>query len=251
MAEPLEVPPDMEKPMFAFFAQGRDLKFSRKGLSISGGPGAHSGMGIGVKKGCAMVAASLDNVDGTDPWSVSRAEVTLRKKMVDSWQRMRKEIPGYENSTLMAGSYDLGVREPRLLDGEYQITLAEMLKGTRHKDAVFQTAMPTDAHLPGENWSEDMPDDTFDVPYRILVPQKVDNLLVAGRCTSMDHPALAALRKVPLCIAMGEAAGTAAALSVKLGVAPRKLDVATLQRQLLKQGVLLSDQLTKAVTSKG
>jgi hypothetical protein len=67
----------------------------------------------------------------------------------------------------------------------------------------------------------------------------------------MDHPALAALRKVPLCIAMGEAAGTAAALSVKLGVAPRKLDVPTLQRQLLKQGVLLSDQLTKAVTSKG
>ena len=151
----------------------------------------------------------------------------------------------------MAGSYDLGVRETRLLDGEYQITLAEMLKGTRHKDAVFQTAMPTDAHLPGEYWSEDMPDDTFDVPYRILMPQKIDNLLVAGRCTSMDHPALAALRKVPLCIAMGEAAGTAAALSVKLGVAPRKLDVATLQRQLLKQGVLLRDQLTKAVTSKG
>jgi len=143
----------------------------------------------------------------------------------------------------------LGVRETRLIDGEYRITLAEMLRGTRHADAIFQTVMPTDAHLPKAEWSEDMADDTYDVPYRILVPRKIDNLLVAGRCTSMDHPALGALRKVPLCIAMGEAAGAAAALSIKAGVSPRKLDVPSLQRQLLAQGVLLSDELTRKLTT--
>ena len=80
------------------------------------------------------------------------------------------------------------------------------------------------------------------------MPKTVDNLLVAGRCISMDHDALAALRKVPLCIAMGEAAGTAAALCARTGAAPRKLDISLLQKQLLSQGVLLNDSLTDELT---
>jgi hypothetical protein len=83
-------------------------------------------------------------------------------------------------------------------------------------------------------------DSPFDIPYRCLVPQKIDNLLVAGRAASADQLALGALRGEPCCMSLGEAAGTAAALSVKLGVTPRNLDIKLLQSKLLNQGVLLS-----------
>jgi len=245
VCEPLEVPEGLEKPLFAFEVKGSELEISRNGLSLKGGPGSHShAMGIGIKKNTAGVHASVDNVDGTNPWEISKAEVNIRHKITAQWRRMKKEVVGYEECVLLAGSYDLGVLETRLIEGEYTITLEEMLKGTRHADAVFQTAMPTDAHLPKEYWSEDMCEDTYDLPFRTLLPKKVDGLLVAGRCISMDHPSVAALRKIPLCIAMGEAAGTAAALCARLGVTTHQLDIPTLQRQLLKNGVLLSDELT-------
>ncbi len=89
--------------------------------------------------------------------------------------------------------------------------------------------------------------DTYDIPYRALVPLKVENLLVAGRCISMDHRALAGLRKIPVCMAEGQAAGAAAALCARTGATPRGLDVKELQRELLRQDVVLRDDLVAAL----
>ena len=75
------------------------------------------------------------------------------------------------------------------------------------------------------------------VPYRSLVPQNVENLLVAGRCMSAQQDAMVQLRLIPVCLASGQAAGTAAALALKGGVTPRKLDAAQVQRTLKTQGV--------------
>jgi hypothetical protein len=83
------------------------------------------------------------------------------------------------------------------------------------------------------------PGTSYDVPYRSLVPKKIDNLLVAGRCFSGTHEALASARPMPSCMAMGEAAGTAAALCADQGVAPRELDAGLLRKTLIAQGVSL------------
>jgi hypothetical protein len=88
-------------------------------------------------------------------------------------------------------------------------------------------------------------DKPFDIPYRILLPRKIENLLVAGRASSADQLANGALRGEPCCMSLGEAAGAAAALSVRLGVTPRALDVKLLQKKLLEQGVLLSFEADK------
>jgi hypothetical protein len=162
---------------------------------------------------------------------------------VQSYFRMRKERPGYENCWLMPGSLDLGVRESRRIKGEYTITERDMMEGRKFDDAIAQTQTPLDMHLQGNAWEEDLPNRAYDVPYRAMVPLRVDNLLVAGRSISMDHRALSGLRKIPVCMSEGQAAGVAAALCAKTGVTPRKLDVKQLQRELLKQDVVLRDDL--------
>ena len=82
-------------------------------------------------------------------------------------------------------------------------------------------------------------DDAYDIPYRVLVPEKIGGLLVAGRCSSMNHEAMAATRVMSTCMALGEAAGTAARLAQDAGVAVADVDVKALQEELLKNDVFL------------
>ena len=81
----------------------------------------------------------------------------------------------------------------------------------------------------------------YQIPYRILLPKKMENLLVAGRCASCDHEALGSLRVMPQCGVMGEAAGTAAAMSIQENIAPRKLSIPSLQAQLRKQHCIIDE----------
>jgi hypothetical protein len=117
-----------------------------------------------------------------------------------------------------------------------------MGQGKRFDDAVCKGASFGTIHTPD---GRDVipinlePGTLYDIPYRCLVPKKVDNLLVAGRCISVTHEALGSVRVSAVCMAVGQAAGTAAALAVKNKVTPRKLDVKQLQKVLIEQGVLL------------
>ena len=181
-------------------------------------------------------------VDGTDPAELTKAEVEGRKQALEYARFLREQIPGSEQSYLMNFSTQIGIRETRRIWGEYRLTREDVLSARKFEDAVAQCGAPIEDHQPGSStrW-EYVPDGgTYDLPYRALLPRNVSNLLVAGRCLSADHDAHASVRSMGQCMAMGQASGTAAALSAKAQTSPRDLNIKTLQNRLRADGALFS-----------
>lgn len=170
-----------------------------------------------------------------DAKELTSAVVELRKQAMEIMNFLKKKVPGFEEAYL-AEVYDLGVRDSRRIIGDYILTAEDVGGGMKFNDVVAQGAYPPDIHkgygLVEETTSED--NILYQIPYRCLLPENVDCLLVAGRCISATFEAQAAIRGMGPCMATGQAAGTAAALAVKRGLYPRKLDVQELQ-DLLKR----------------
>lgn len=177
-----------------------------------------------IAKGQVVVWSGCIRADGTDVEDLTRAEVELRKRVLSEVEFLRKHVPGFENAHLAMTAPYIGVRETRRIVGEYILKEDGFRKVFR--DAVAYQAYSAE------------PNRTYGIPYRCLLPKRVDNLLVAGRCFSATHVVQNKLREIPACMAMGQAAGTAAALSVRLGVKPKRLDVELLQETLMEQGGL-------------
>ena len=152
-------------------------------------------------------------------------------------------MPGFEGCYFTKTAPFLGIRETRRIVGHYMMTQEDVL-GCRHfEDAIAVASYPIDIHRPGDEgctliWCGDC----YDIPYRSLVPQKVKNLLVAGRCISTTHEAMGAIRVMATCMAMGEAAGRAAKLALRSGVGVDAIDVAQLQAELRARGAYLRER---------
>ena len=191
----------------------------------------------------------IGGVDGTRSEDLTRAEVEGRRQAMALMRFFRKYIPGFEGAYLLQTATQVGVRETRRIIGEYVFSAEDIEAGKKFPDAVLRSAYPADIHPPmGKGYSVDddvkppaapPPGDWYEVPYRCLVPQDIDNLLVAGRCISATHEGQSAVRIMPNCMALGQAAGTAAALCVQKSVAPRSLDTALLRKRLLAQGAII------------
>jgi hypothetical protein len=173
----------------------------------------------------------LPGLDGLNVEDLTWVGVNGRKKMLITHEFFKKHVPGFEKSFIMDTASQVGVRATRRLIGEYILTEGDMQAGTLHEDTV--------AIIPARQWALSIRSPLVYIPYRSLVPQRVENLLAAGRCFSADQVANDILSPIQCCVAMGEAAGTAAALAIKNGVSPRGLDYGVLQRQLITQGVPL------------
>jgi hypothetical protein len=149
----------------------------------------------------------------------------------------------------------IGVRETRRIVGEYTLTVEDLASGREFDDAIALCGYPIDVHSPdgSRGGTDGQPDvaNVYQIPYRCLVPTGAEQLLVAGRCVSASHEALGAIRVMPPSFAMGQAAGTAAALSVAEGVPPRRVPVRWLQETLVKDGVYLGDRVTREVRARG
>jgi 2-polyprenyl-6-methoxyphenol hydroxylase-like FAD-dependent oxidoreductase len=181
-------------------------------------------------------------VDGTDPVELTKAEVEGRRQALEYTRFLREQIPGYEAAFLLNFSTQIGIRETRRMIGRYRLTREDVISARRFDDAIAQCGAPIEDHHAGSStrW-EYVPDgQTYDIPFRALQPQGVDNLLAAGRCLSADHDAHASVRSMGQCMAMGQAAGTAAALCARLDVDTTALDVADLQARLRADGALFS-----------
>jgi hypothetical protein len=132
------------------------------------------------------------------------------------------------------------VRESRRITGAYTLTAADILERRTFDDAIARSAYPIDIHNPsgsGTTTQRLPPGTSYEIPYRCLVPLAVDGLLVAGRCISTTHEALASTRLTPTVMTLGQAAGTAVALSLAAGVQPRALDARALRERLIADGV--------------
>ena len=173
----------------------------------------------------------LPGLDGLDVEDLTWVEVNARKKMLITYDFFRRNIPGFEKSFIMDTASQIGVRASRRLVGEYVVTEQDMQSGILYEDAI--------AVIPARQWAPSLRSPLVSIPYRSLLPRRVENLIVAGRCFSADQVANDILSPIQCCVAMGQAAGTAAALAVKSGVSPRRVGYRTLQERLLSQRVPL------------
>ena len=182
----------------------------------------------------------LNDFDFVDPVEITRAEIEGRMQVRIIFDFLRRNIPGCENIRLLESAPSLGVRESRRIIGEFVLKGSEMKLSTRHDDDIFLSGNRFDTHVGSrviyENVVNGQP---YGVPYRILLPQKVSNLLVAGRCASGDQECIAAIRVMPPCFAMGHAAGIAAAMTISDGVTPAQVDTQKLREHLKNENCLL------------
>ena len=192
-------------------------------------------------------------VDSTKAEDLTAATIEARKQAYETIEVYRKYVPGMEKCYMVSTPNTIGIRESRRIMGDYILT-EEDIKGQREfEDNICHGSFFVDIHCidgPGMDPTVWRPPAGFKyhIPYRILVPQDIENLLTAGRCVSCTHIALGSIRVMVPCIGMGEAAGTAAALSLKKGLVPRQLDVGELQDQLHIQGGILSEDDIKRAT---
>ena len=181
-------------------------------------------------------------MDGTDALQLSAGEVEGRRQVREFFVFLRAEMPGFENAYLLEIAPQVGIRETRRLLGQAVLTGEQVLGCADFDDTVGVNGWPLEQHVAGDvkwSWPAEGSRGYNQLPWRMLLPQRVPNLLVAGRCASMDPAAQSAARVSGACFVMGEAAGLGAALALQSGVAPAAIDVAALQRGLQSQGAWL------------
>jgi hypothetical protein len=178
-------------------------------------------------------------VDATDADQLSAAEREGRRQAHEYFRFLRERVPGYERAVLVSTSPAIGVRESRRIVGEHVLTGEEILTAAQFDDQIARCGAPIEEHHAGDDtrWVYLEEGATYGVPYRTLQPRDLDNVLVAGRCFSATHEAHASARSMATCMAMGQAAGTAAALADE----PKRLDVGVLRARLRKDGADLGD----------
>lgn len=176
-------------------------------------------------------------VDGTRSESITDAVIQLRRDLPKLVTFFRKYVPGFERAYAVEAEPDVLLRETRRIVGEYVLNRGDVLEGRRFGDSIALCGYYIDVHNPADPGSACvLSGTTYGIPYRSLLPQTVDGLLVAGRCISGTHEAAGSFRIMATCMATGEAAGTAAAMAAEKRVAPRALDTASLRRRLRAQG---------------
>ncbi|HEY7396736.1 MAG TPA: FAD-dependent oxidoreductase [Gaiellaceae bacterium] len=178
-------------------------------------------------------------VDATDADQLSAAEREGRRQAHEYFRFLRDEVPGYERAVLLSTSPAIGVRESRRIVGEHVLTADEILSATQFDDQIARCGAPIEEHHAGDDtrWVYLEEGATYGIPYRALQPRDLDNVVVAGRCFSATHEAHASARSMATCMAMGQAAGTAAALADE----PKRLDPERLRTRLREDGADLGD----------
>ena len=181
-------------------------------------------------------------VDSTNPTSYTDGEITARIQNDEIERYLRDFIPGFEHAWRDKVAAFMGIRESRVIKGKYVLTADDILSCRKFEDAVGVASYPVDIHHShGDDCTMMWCPDCYDLPYRMLVPEKVENLLVAGRCASMTHEAMASARVMSTCMVMGEAAGRAAKIAVEEGVPVSKVNVEAVREDLRENGAYLRD----------
>ena len=156
-------------------------------------------------------------INATDPEFLSAAEIEGRIQALEYIRFLKDYVPGYEKAELSTFGSQIGVRETRRIDGEYRLTAADVLSAKKFDDQIGFCGAPMEDHHDGEGtkWQY-LPDKQFvGIPFRTLIPKSSDNLLAAGRCFSASHEAHSSVRSMAQCMVMGQAAGSAASLTIK------------------------------------
>jgi hypothetical protein len=181
-------------------------------------------------------------INGLEPDDLTRGEIDGRRQAIQAFEFLRT-VPGFEKSYIVDLPPQLGIRETRRVVGGYMLSGEDVLGCASFDDSIGVNGWPMESHVAGDVIFRFPPIPQSrgfnELPYRMLVPQGLDNLLMAGRCASMTHDGQSAARVSGACFAMGEAAGTAAALALGGNTPPRDIAVDKLQLQLKRQGAFI------------
>ncbi len=166
---------------------------------------------------------------------INWVEINVRKNMLPYYDFMKSKVPGWENTYIYDSASQIGTRGSRRLIGEFVLKGEEAKTGTKYDDTVliFPKGVPL-------TWPAERPLTNIAMPYRCLLPTKLDGLMTAGRCFSSDQAGNTMFNVISHCIQMGQAAGTAAAVAVKAGVSCKMVDIKAVQKRLVAQGVELA-----------
>jgi len=179
------------------------------------------------------------NLSAVDALDLSKAEVEGRIQIKKAVKFLKDYIPGFKDAYIVRTPNAIGKRESRHIIGDYVLNEEDLLQKREFLDSIALGAFPIDIHSPdGKTILEHItsPNNAYEVPYRILLPKGLENILVTGRCVSSTHEANASLRVGPSVMALGQAVGTAAALAVREKTSPRSLRIDLLQETLKSQG---------------
>jgi hypothetical protein len=220
-------------------AERRGARFPRKGAIVR--PMAHpTEWRVNVTQ---LKTSAGKAIDGTDAAELSAGEIEGRRQALAFFDFLKREAPGFADSYIVDIPPQIGIRETRRVTGDYQLSGDDVVSCASFSDTVGVNGWPIEAHVAGDvewRWPDIPGSRGFNhLPYRMLVPLATRNLLVAGRCASMTHEGQSAARVSGGCFVMGEAAGTAAHLSLAGNAAPAEVDVNALQAALERNGVYL------------
>jgi len=220
-------------------AEKRGIRFPRKGAIVR--PQKHAGeWRVNVTQ---VRNAAGRAVNGTDAAELSAGEIEGRRQALAFFEFLRRDVPGFADAYIVDIPPQLGIRETRRIVGRYQLTGDDVVACASFADTIGVNAWPIENHVAGDvvwRWPDIPRARGFNhLPFRMLVPRGFDNLLVAGRCASMTHEGQSAARVSGSCFVMGQAAGTAAHLSLVDGRACVDIAIDALQAVLASDGAYL------------
>jgi hypothetical protein len=219
-------------------AERRGVKFPRKGVVIRPQKNPIEWR-VNVTQ---MKKPDGSALDGTDADELTAGEIEGRRQVMAFFEFLKREAPGFANAYVVDTPPQLGIRETRRIIGPYQLSGDDVLGCVDFSDSIGVNGWPIEAHNAGRvEWRWHAPGSRgfCQLPYRMILPQKVNNLLVAGRCASMTHEGQSAARVSGACFVMGQAAASAAHLALGGNSALGEIPVETLQRVLEKNGAYL------------
>lgn len=180
-----------------------------------------------------------------DAEEVTQAEIIARRQVYEMYNFVKENADGMENSFLMSTAQEIGVRESRMIVGEYVLTEQDLRNFTKFEDGIAACNYDIDIHNPegsGTSHYYFPQGEYYTIPYRSLIPKGATNLLVAGRCISSDHGAQASYRIMPTVCCLGEAAGTAIAQAVKKGISVLEVNTDELRKTLKSNGAFIEKE---------
>jgi len=184
----------------------------------------------------------VTGLSATKADDLTAAEFEARQQAHELARFLVSDVPGFERAYLQQSAAQIGVRESRRIRGQYALTADDVVQARKFPDGIARSNYPIDIHSPtgaGTDIRGVAEGDYYEIPYRCLLPQGIDNLLVAGRCVSSTHEGQAALRIMPTCFAMGEAVGVAAALACRQSISPQEVEPESLRQALRDQGQIV------------
>ena len=180
-------------------------------------------------------ATRIVKLNPVDPFDVTKAEIEARKQALKIFYMLKDNIEGFENCQLLMTAADIGVRESRMINGEYLLTGDDLVACTKFYDSIALGNYDIDIHNPlgsGTSHYYFKSGEYYTIPYRSLIPKGAKNLLVSGRCISVDHQAQASIRILPIVTCLGQAAGLAAAIAHNTKNDVKNININTLHNLL-------------------